>query len=56
MLDAGGIVKVLKLVLDRKLKLDARPIQNLSNPAGLCSAADSRLTVYESVDLAKKFW
>lgn len=40
----------------RKLKPDARPVQNESDPAGICSAADSRLTVYDSVDLAKKFW
>jgi len=40
----------------RKLKPDARPVQNESDPAGICSAADSRVTVYQSIDLAKKFW
>jgi phosphatidylserine decarboxylase len=40
----------------RKLKDGARPVQNADDPAGLCSAADSRLTVYQTIDLAKKFW
>ncbi|THH27543.1 hypothetical protein EUX98_g6642 [Antrodiella citrinella] len=40
----------------RQLKPDARPVQNESDPAGICSAADSRLTVYPTVDLAQKFW
>ncbi|TCD65978.1 hypothetical protein EIP91_001970 [Steccherinum ochraceum] len=40
----------------RKLKPEARPIQNVDDPAGICAVADSRLTVYESVDFAKKFW
>lgn len=39
-----------------KLKENARPVQNGEDPAGICSAADSRLTVYQTVDLAKKFW
>jgi len=40
----------------RKLKPDARPVQSADNPAVINSAADCRLTVYHSVDLAKKFW
>lgn len=40
----------------RKLREDARPVQDAEDPSGICSAADSRLTVYQSVDLAKKFW
>lgn len=40
----------------RKLKPGARPVQNADDPKGICSAADSRLTVYPTVDLAKQFW
>ncbi|KAG9309536.1 phosphatidylserine decarboxylase-domain-containing protein [Chiua virens] len=40
----------------RKLKPDARPVENGDDPAGLCSAADCRLVVYPSVELAQKFW
>lgn len=40
----------------RKLKPGARPVENADHPAGLCSAADCRLVVYPSVDLAHKFW
>jgi phosphatidylserine decarboxylase len=40
----------------RKLKPGARPVQDIDNPRGICSAADSRLTVYPTVDLACKFW
>ncbi|KAF7983397.1 hypothetical protein HWV62_22415 [Athelia sp. TMB] len=40
----------------RKLKADARPVQDAADPTGVCSAADSRLTVYQTVDLAKQFW
>ena len=40
----------------RKLKPDARPVQNEEDPKQVCSAADSRVTVYESVSLAKQFW
>ncbi|KAA1476526.1 hypothetical protein DENSPDRAFT_843519 [Dentipellis sp. KUC8613] len=40
----------------RKVKPEARPIQNADDPAGICSAADCRLTVYPTVALAKKFW
>ncbi len=40
----------------RKLKDGARPIQNEEDPKQVCSAADSRLTVFESVSLAKQFW
>ncbi|KAF9077969.1 phosphatidylserine decarboxylase-domain-containing protein [Rhodocollybia butyracea] len=40
----------------RKLKPNARPVQKLDNPRGICSAADCRLTVYPTIDLAKQFW
>ncbi|GAW01512.1 hypothetical protein LENED_003112 [Lentinula edodes] len=40
----------------RKLKPDARPVENAANPSGICSAADCRSTVYPTVDLARKFW
>ncbi|KAF7798967.1 hypothetical protein EIP86_010196 [Pleurotus ostreatoroseus] len=40
----------------RRLKPGARPVQNEDDPKNLCSAADCRLTVYPTVDLAKKFW
>ncbi|KAJ3995608.1 phosphatidylserine decarboxylase-domain-containing protein [Lentinula boryana] len=40
----------------RKLKPDARPVENLENPKGICSAADCRLTVYPTLNLACKFW
>jgi phosphatidylserine decarboxylase len=40
----------------RKLKVDARPVQNADDSKGICSAADCRLTVYQTVDLAKQFW
>ncbi|KAJ3777685.1 phosphatidylserine decarboxylase-domain-containing protein [Lentinula raphanica] len=40
----------------RKLKPDARPVENLENPRGICSAADCRLTVYPTVSLACKYW
>ncbi|KAI0628430.1 phosphatidylserine decarboxylase-domain-containing protein [Trametes polyzona] len=40
----------------RKLKPGARPVRNANDPAGFCSAADCRLTVYPTVDLAKQFW
>jgi len=40
----------------RKLKEDARPDQNADNSKGICSAADCRLTAYQTVDLAKQFW
>ncbi|CCM06055.1 uncharacterized protein FIBRA_08302 [Fibroporia radiculosa] len=40
----------------RKLKPDARPVQNADDSAGICSAADCRLVVYPVTDLATKFW
>ena len=40
----------------RKLKPDARPVENANDPAGICSAADCRLVVYSTIDLACKFW
>ena len=40
----------------RKLRPDARPVQNEDDPNGICSAADCRLTVYKTVDLAKQIW
>ncbi|KAI8978164.1 phosphatidylserine decarboxylase-domain-containing protein [Trametes punicea] len=40
----------------RKLKPGVRPVQNASDPAGFCSAADSRLTVFPTLDLARQLW
>ncbi|EMD32877.1 hypothetical protein CERSUDRAFT_118332 [Gelatoporia subvermispora B] len=40
----------------RKLKPGARPVADAQDPTGVCSAADCRLTVYPTVDLAKQFW
>ncbi|KAF8909349.1 phosphatidylserine decarboxylase-domain-containing protein [Gymnopilus junonius] len=40
----------------RRLRPDARPIQNEHDENVIISAADCRLTVYASVDLAKAFW
>jgi len=40
----------------RKLKEGARPVQNADDPSGICSAADCRLVVYQTVALAQKFW
>ncbi|KAH8110282.1 phosphatidylserine decarboxylase-domain-containing protein [Phellopilus nigrolimitatus] len=39
----------------RKLKPGARPVQN-TDPNAFCSAADSRLTVYQTIEEAQKFW
>jgi len=40
----------------RQLREDARPVQNAEDPSGFCSAADSRLVVYQTVALAQQFW
>ncbi|KAH9479481.1 Phosphatidylserine decarboxylase proenzyme 2 [Psilocybe cubensis] len=40
----------------RKLKPDARPVQNEDDKSVIVSAADCRLTVFTSIDLAKAFW
>ena len=40
----------------RRLKPGVRPVQNADVAGAICSAADCRLVVYPSVDLAKKFW
>ncbi|KAF7308526.1 hypothetical protein HMN09_00701700 [Mycena chlorophos] len=40
----------------RKLKPDARPVDHADDPLAICSAADCRLTVFQTVDLATKFW
>ncbi|KIJ27069.1 hypothetical protein M422DRAFT_776437 [Sphaerobolus stellatus SS14] len=40
----------------RKLKPDARPVQHAEDPSGFCSAADCRLTVFQTIDNARKFW
>ncbi|KAK0203038.1 phosphatidylserine decarboxylase-domain-containing protein [Desarmillaria ectypa] len=40
----------------RKLKPDARPVQNAQDPLGICSAADCRLVVYQTFDVAREFW
>ncbi|RDB23914.1 Phosphatidylserine decarboxylase proenzyme 2 [Hypsizygus marmoreus] len=40
----------------RRLRPDARPVHDAESTLGICSAADCRLTVYQSIDLAKEFW
>ncbi|KAK7466343.1 hypothetical protein VKT23_005069 [Stygiomarasmius scandens] len=40
----------------RQLKPGARPVQDPEDPTRVCSMADSRLTVYPTVDMAKEFW
>ncbi|GAA5959409.1 hypothetical protein JCM3765_006595 [Sporobolomyces pararoseus] len=40
----------------RKLKPNARPPAHPEDPSIVSSGADCRLTVFESVDLAKEFW
>ncbi|KAF9244644.1 phosphatidylserine decarboxylase-domain-containing protein [Melanogaster broomeanus] len=40
----------------RKLKPGARPVEHADDPNSFCSAADCRLVVYPTVDLARKFW
>uniref|UniRef100_A0AAD7XA06 phosphatidylserine decarboxylase n=1 Tax=Trametes cubensis TaxID=1111947 RepID=A0AAD7XA06_9APHY len=40
----------------RKLKPGVRPVQNADDPSGFCSAADCRLTVFPTLDLAKQLW
>jgi len=40
----------------RQLKPSARPVTDAEDLSVLTSPADSRLTVFESVDAAKKFW
>ncbi|KAH9924567.1 phosphatidylserine decarboxylase-domain-containing protein [Fomitopsis serialis] len=40
----------------RHIKPGARPVQNADVPGAICSAADCRLVVYPSVDLATKLW
>ncbi|KAI0363383.1 hypothetical protein BV20DRAFT_975737 [Pilatotrama ljubarskyi] len=40
----------------RKLKPGVRPVRNAADPSGFCSAADSRLTVYPTLDIAKQLW
>ncbi|KAK7012242.1 phosphatidylserine decarboxylase-domain-containing protein [Favolaschia claudopus] len=48
--------KTFNEFFSRKLKSDARPVENADDPASICSAADCRLTVYQTIDLAKQFW
>ncbi|OWZ78123.1 phosphatidylserine decarboxylase [Cryptococcus neoformans Bt85] len=40
----------------RRLIATARPITSVGDPTVVISAADCRLTVYQTVDQAKKFW
>ena len=40
----------------RELRPGARPIDAPNDPKVISSAADCRLTVFQSVDLAKEFW
>ncbi|KAJ7091328.1 phosphatidylserine decarboxylase-domain-containing protein [Mycena belliarum] len=48
--------KTFNEFFSRKLREDARPVENAADPHAFCSAADCRLTVYPTVDLAKEFW
>ncbi|EPS95765.1 hypothetical protein FOMPIDRAFT_140862 [Fomitopsis schrenkii] len=48
--------KTMNEFFHRRLKPGARPVQNADIAGGICSAADCRLVVYPSVDLAQKFW
>jgi phosphatidylserine decarboxylase len=48
--------KTFNEFFSRKLKPNARPVENADDPLAICSAADCRLTVYQTVDLAKQFW
>ncbi|KAF7356635.1 hypothetical protein MVEN_00997800 [Mycena venus] len=48
--------KTFNEFFSRKLKPDARPVEHADDPLAICSAADCRLTVYQTVDLAKQFW
>ena len=43
-------------LVHRKLRPGMRPVHNADDPLGFCSAADSRLTVYPTVDAARTFW
>ena len=49
-------ILMLTLTHDRRLRPDARSVQNAADERGLCSMADSRLAVYEDVNLATEFW
>ena len=40
----------------RRLRPGVRHVQNLNDPKGFCSAADCRLVVYQTIDLAERFW
>lgn len=44
------------LTYRRKLRPGVRPVQDAADASGFCSAADSRLTVYPTTDLARQFW
>jgi phosphatidylserine decarboxylase len=45
-----------RILDDAQLKADARPVAAADDPAVITSAADCRLTVFESIDAAKKLW
>lgn len=40
----------------RRLKASARPIDAQDDPRTVVSPADCRMTVFENVDQARKFW
>jgi phosphatidylserine decarboxylase len=40
----------------RKLRPDARPVDHAADPLAICSAADCRLMVFQTMDLASEFW
>lgn len=42
--------------LSRELKPGSRPQDDPSDPAAVTSAADCRLTVFQNITLAQKYW
>jgi phosphatidylserine decarboxylase len=50
------ITQTFNSFFSRRLQPSARPITSPHDPSIIVSPADCRLTVYASVDQAKKFW
>jgi len=48
--------KTMNDFFSRQLRPDARPVTDANDLTVITSPADSRMTVFQSVDLAKKFW
>jgi phosphatidylserine decarboxylase len=49
-------VQTFNAFFSRKLQPSARPIAKQDDQSVLVSPADCRMTVFDSIDLAKKFW